>query len=306
VPSPTRTDRDRAEPVLPGGSAAADGSDPPAPDQAGRAGSGDGMGAATGSARQMVLRWLGLALFAAVLGTVFVNLGQWQLHRLEERRSTNVAIIGAERAPVVPFTEYFTRPITEADQWHRVQIRGTFDAEHQFVVRYRSNGEDSGYEVVTPLRADNGTVVLVDRGFVALAGGAQIPSTAAPPPTGTVTVVGHVRRNENGSSGAVDPAAGQVRLINAPAIARTLPYPIADGYIGLLTIDPPQPAGFVPVQPPELSDGPHFWYAVQWFMFTALGLAGVFVFIRSDLRARRQQRGRPATPAPQPEVAAAP
>jgi flagellar biosynthesis/type III secretory pathway M-ring protein FliF/YscJ len=39
---------------------------------------------------------------------------------------------------------------------------------------------------------------------------------------------------------------------------------------------------------PELSDGPHFWYAVQWFMFTGIGVLGVVVFIRGDLRARRE------------------
>ena len=61
-----------------------------------------------------------------------------------------------------------------------------------------------------------------------------------------------------------------MRLINSDAIAATLPYPIANGYIGLL--DVPARAGkaaFEPIQLPELSEGPHFWYAVQWFMFTA-------------------------------------
>jgi len=250
------------------------------------------------SGRRMVLRWLALAVFAAVLATVFVNLGQWQLRRLEERRASNTATVAAEQTPVVPFTEYFSRPITEADQWHRVEVRGTFDADHQLVVRYRSNGDGSGYEVVTPLRADNGTTVLVDRGFVPLGPGQQIPTAAPAPPTGPVTAVGHVRRNEKGRSGAIVPSQGQVRLINAPAIAATLPYPVADGYVSLLSVDPAQPDGFEPVKPPELSDGPHFWYAVQWFMFTAIGVLGVVVFIRSDLRDRRQGRDRTQTRPP--------
>jgi len=29
---------------------------------------------------------------------------------------------------------------------------------------------------------------------------------------------------------------------------------------------------------------------VQWFMFTAVGVAGIVVFIRTDLRARREER----------------
>lgn len=252
--------------------------------------------------QRMVLRWVGLAVFVVILASVFVNLGQWQLRRLDERRTNNAVTISAERQPVVPFTDYFTRPVTDADQWHRVTVTGTFDADHQYVVRYRSNGDRSGYEIATPLRTADGTTVLVDRGFVSLAPGTPIPSTAPAPPAGTVTVVGHVRRNENGRTGATTPNQGQVRLINAPKIAETLPYPVADGYIGLITVDPAQSDGFVAVELPELSDGPHFWYAMQWFMFTVIGVLGMIVFVRSDLRDRRlaaQQAARLQTRSPE-------
>jgi cytochrome oxidase assembly protein ShyY1 len=39
---------------------------------------------------------------------------------------------------------------------------------------------------------------------------------------------------------------------------------------------------------PDLSEGPHFWYAVQWFLFSLFAVAGIVLFIRSDLRARRE------------------
>ena len=239
--------------------------------------------------------------FVAVLGTVFVNLGEWQLDRLAQRQQRNTDTVANERNPVVGYEQVFTRPILERDQWQRVEARGSFDAEHQFVLRYRSNGDEGGgYELVTPLRTASGTV-LVDRGFVALAKGQPIPSAAAAPapPAGEVTVMGHVRRDEEGRRSAVTPVDGQMRLINSAAIAATLPYPVANGYIGLLTVDPPQTGDLQPVQLPEISDGPHFWYAVQWFMFTALGLAGVVVFIRGDLKARRAARAAAAGAAPQ-------
>lgn len=228
-------------------------------------------------------------VFVAVLGTVFVNLGEWQLDRLDQRQQRNRDTLANEANPVLPFEQVFTRPIAESDQWQRVEARGTFDPEHQYVLRYRSNGGANGYEVVTPLRTPAGTV-LVDRGFVRLAKGEPIPATAPPPPGGEVTVVGHVRRDERGRGAATRPVDGQMRLISSGAIAGTLPYPVVNGYIGLLSVDPPQTGGFEPVLLPEISDGPHFWYAVQWFMFTAIGLAGVVVFIRGDLRLRRQQR----------------
>jgi cytochrome oxidase assembly protein ShyY1 len=239
--------------------------------------------------RRLWLRWGLLIVFVAVLGVVFVNLGEWQLDRLAQRRERNATTITNEQKPVRPYEQVFTRPIIDADQWQRVEARGTFDAAHQFIVRYRSNGNLDGYEVVTPLRTASG-VVLVDRGFIQLQRGTQIPSAAPAPPAGGVTVVGHVRRSEKGRRAATTPVGNQMRLINSDAIAATLPYPIKSGYIGLLTVQPEQVGGFQPIQLPDLSEGPHFWYAVQWFMFTAVGGAGIVVFIRGDLRARREER----------------
>jgi cytochrome oxidase assembly protein ShyY1 len=219
---------------------------------------------------------------------VFVNLGGWQLDRLAQRKARNATTLTNEARPIVPFTEVFTRPILDADQWQRVEARGTFDADHQFVVRYRSDGDAEGYEVVTPLRTEAG-VLLVDRGLVSVGQRSQIPTMAPRPPTGVVTLIGHVRRNEQGRRNAMTPVNGQMRLINSDAIAATLPYPVLNGYVGLLTVDPAQSGDFRPISLPDLSNGPHFWYAVQWFMFAGIGIAGIVVFIRSDLRTRREE-----------------
>ena len=237
--------------------------------------------------RRLWLRWASLVVFVVALGLVFVNLAQWQLDRLDQRRARNEAILANEKRPVRPLAEVFTRPVTDADQWQRVEAQGTFDAEHQFVLRYRRNGGAEGYEVVTPLRTGAG-VVLVDRGFVE-ASSSQIPRVAPPPPAGEVTVIGHVRRNEQGRRAATTPVDGQMRLVNSDAVAAVLGYPVLNGYLGLLQVTPAQSGGLVPVELPEISEGPHFWYAVQWFLFTGMAVAGIVVFIRGDLRARREE-----------------
>lgn len=235
-----------------------------------------------------------LVVFVSVLAVVFVNLGEWQLRRLDQREARNATTIANEQAPVKPYEQVFTRDLGDADQWQRVTATGTFDAEHQFVVRNRTNGDDRGYEIVTPLRTATG-VVLVDRGFITLTPGTGIPTTAPPPPSGAVTVLGHVRRNEQGRSGAIQPVDGSVRLVNSDALQSALPYPVPDGYISALETTPPQSTDLVPIASPELSSGPHFWYAMQWFMFTGIGILGIVVFIRSDLRDRRTARARART-----------
>lgn len=241
------------------------------------------------------MRWALLIVFVLALAFAFVNLGEWQLDRLAQRQERNATTVANEQAPVQPYQQVFTHELTDADQWQRVTATGTFDAAHQLVVRNRTNGDDRGYEVVTPLRTPDGAV-LVDRGFIAVAPGTGIPSAGPPPPAGTVTVVGYARRDEQGRTGAITPAQGSVRLINSEALEPTLGYPVVNGFLSATQVTPAQQGEFVPVAPPELSNGPHFWYAMQWFMFAGIGVAGIVVFIRSDLRDRRAARARSAAP----------
>lgn len=240
------------------------------------------------------VRWLALVLFVAFLGVVFVNLGEWQLRRLHQRRADNQVIRTNEAAPVADFNQVFNHPIGDHDEWRRVRVRGTFDASHEYVIRYRDNGGTDGYEVVTPLRTDSGRTVLIDRGFVALSGAQQIPNTAPAPPSGTVTIVGRVRQNETGRDSATVPVDGHARLINSDTIGANLHTPVVNGYIDVLTMRPRDTLKTQTIDLPVLNDGPHFWYAVQWFMFTGMGALGVVVFIRGDLRDRRERREREA------------
>lgn len=241
--------------------------------------------------RRLWPRWVALAVLVVTLVIAFVNLGYWQLDRLEQRRERNEAVAVHENAPVLEWSEVFGPEITEADQWQRVRVSGVFDGEHQFVVRYRSNNGQSGYEILTPLRTEDGRHLLVNRGFGVRPSDQDFPTTAPPAPTGQVTIVGHVRRNERGPENAAVPVNGLVRLINSDAIAQALPYPLVNGYVGVLELTPPSGGDLVPVMPPELTEGNHLSYAVQWFMFSAMAAVGLVVLIRSDIRARRATKG---------------
>lgn len=259
------------------------------------------MGAAPTRGRRW-LRWLVLAAFVVALAIAFVNLGFWQLARLDQRRAANNTVLGHENSAIADFSTVFTRPITEADQWQRVRVSGTFDAAHQFLVRYRSNGPESGFEVVTPLRTPEGTWVLVDRGFIAKPADRDYPAVLPSPPAGEVRIVGHVRRDEQGSPEAMTPLppTNTVRLVNSAALGATLPYPVVNGYLSVVEISPAQDGGLVPVRPPELTEGNHFSYAIQWFTFAAMAGLGLVLLIRSDLRATKLAATSPQNPGGDP------
>ena len=143
------------------------------------------------------------------------------------------------------------------------------------------------------LPASDGRTILIDRGFIARSAGQDFPSSVAPPPTGQVTIVGHVRRNEQGADTATTPAAGSVRLINSDAIAKASGLTLVSGYIGVLEMTPAQ-AGYEPIATPPLDEGPHLSYALQWFTFSLIALGGLIVFIRNDIRDRKKALARAA------------
>lgn len=239
----------------------------------------------------MWVRWVVLGVFVALVGAVFVRLGEWQLHRLDQRRETNARIVKHQGEPVRAFDEVFTRAITDDDQWQRVSVTGTYDAEHSLRVRYRNVNDTPGMEVVTPLVTQSGRTVLIDRGFVPKPSDrpeADLPTT----PSGTVTVVGYVRRSEIGKSTATKPVEGNVRLINAPAIGRELGLDLADGYLQQISATPADARELTPVPVPQLDEGPHFSYAVQWFLFTVIAVGGAALLVRGDLKDRRKRQAR--------------
>ena len=248
---------------------------------------------------RQVKRWIAMGVFAAVLATVFVMLGQWQLRRLDERRENN-AVVEAHRAlPVVSYDEVMTGVIDDADQWYRVSATGTYTGE-QFQVRYRSLDGAYGSEAVAVLDTTQGESLLINRGFLVRQPG--YPDGALPaPPEGEVTVTGFVRRNDRGDEGAMTPHENQIRLISSEALGTALGRDVVNGYVALLESTPSETDVLRPLGEPDLDEGPHLSYALQWFAFTLIGVVGMVVLVRADLRDRREARGQtPQQTATQP------
>jgi cytochrome oxidase assembly protein ShyY1 len=102
-----------------------------------------------------------------------------------------------------------------------------------------------------------------------------------------VSIVGHVRRNEQGRDTAITPAGGSVMLINSDAIAAASGLTLVNGSIGVLEMTPAQ-QGFEPVATPPLDEGPHLSYALQWFTFALMTLIIYPLILRR--RAREIER----------------
>lgn len=250
------------------------------------------------ASRRTAVRWISLIIFAIVMATLFIQLGQWQLRRLDERRANNTLVEQAENAEIGAWQDFLgDQPPAATDEWRRVRITGTY-LDQQYVVRFRQNDDVRGYEVVTPLRTTDGQIILIDRGFGEVEPGGQMPTTAPPAPTGEVTLVGRVRIDERGGAGEI-PQDGQIRAVNSAAISQDLGLALVSGWVQVDEVPPG--SELVPPPLPTLDEGPHFSYAVQWFSFTLIGVVGVFAFFRADLRDRRRQQARARLAAGSPD-----
>lgn len=234
-------------------------------------------------------RWIGLLLFAVVFAGLCVRLGFWQYHKLDDRQARNALVEKHFRADPVPLDDVLPRGSTVDDdvEWTRVSVVGTYDVDHQATVKFVTRDGAPGADVVTPLRLEGGDAVLVDRGWVATDNTVARPEVPAPP-SGEVTVTGWVRTNSRAGDDAVRVTDGQVRAISSAGFAASVPYPLRDGYLNVRTEDPVAADAPALEPEPELGQGPHFWYAMQWWFFALLAPGGYVWFAVVEARSRRE------------------
>lgn len=214
----------------------------------------------------------GLVLALAAAG-LCVRLGFWQVHRLDERRARNAVIRAARDRPPL---EVVTGLHADSGHERRLHAHGVYDYAHERLWRARTFDGVPGVALITPLRLGDGAAVLVDRGWVASPDAFHVDQRVFREPD-TADVVGIGLRAPR-ARGDVDPATlgDSVRYRLLPFILQQLPPPTAPDRL--------LPPGLLRWPLPELSDGPHLAYAIQWFSF------GVIIVVGSVALVRKQRR----------------
>ncbi len=227
-------------------------------------------------------RWLIATLIVLLAIGVMVRLGVWQLDRLQGRRAANAAIERQISAPPLPLDSRTAATIDPASlTFRRVSLRGTWDYAHEVELRYRSYDGQAGIHLLTPLRLDGGdTYVLVDRGWVPYQQ-ANPEGRSAYRQGERAAIDGLVYESHSQSDPSVEP--GIFSQIDLPAIGAQMPYPLAPYWILRLpsgdNLTPPRSEG-----PPDLSNGSHFAYMIQWWAFAATLLVTYLIFANQSMR----------------------
>jgi cytochrome oxidase assembly protein ShyY1 len=236
-------------------------------------------------------KWIGFHLL--VLGAVvaMINLAFWQLDRLDQRQRFNDQVRANSNQPIGPLDEVLASvDNTSSLEWRRVSVTGTFLPDHQFLVVNRSQNGDTGRNVVEALQLDDGSLVLVNRGFVPVA--SPVPAT----PTDNVEIVGRLRASEVRKTGQPsDTPSGTVAEIRRVEIAVLSPQfdaPVLPMYVEQLTATPRDLPTLQPIVAPTLDEGPHLSYTIQWFVFSVCVLVGWVFAVRRSMAMRAGKAAR--------------
>lgn len=232
--------------------------------------------------------WLLSHVLVAALVVLMINLGFWQLRRLDEKKGFNASVRANQSQPAAPVDDVTGDP--SAIAFRRVTATGTYDVDNEVIIRARSLDERPGVWVVTPLRPRAGEAVLVLRGFVPSQGTLESVPADAKPPSGEVTIEGLLQETQTkGVFGATDPATGRLSnlaRVDVDRIEQQLGYEVNPMYVQL-TSSSPAPAQMPEIVPePALDEGPHLGYAVQWFIFSMIAGVGYPLILRRSARNR--------------------
>ena len=141
-------------------------------------------------------------MFVLILAFGTWWLGQWQFDRLADRKASNQIVRANEHAEPAPVEDVLApgKKVAEDDEWRRVSATGTYAVDDTIIWRYRTPDKAKGVDIVVPLVLEDGTAVLVDRGWLQTESQDEFDDLPAPP-SGEVTITGWVRADGTGDSG---------------------------------------------------------------------------------------------------------
>jgi cytochrome oxidase assembly protein ShyY1 len=247
-------------------------------------------------------RWAGYLALVIVFAIACSALGTWQFNRRAEALAEVARIDANYDAQPVPVAE----ALPELDgfdidqRWQVVALTGEFLHDEEVVVRNRPNAGSTGFEVITPFRLVDGTVFMLDRGWIAQDSDGR-PSEVPPAPDGEVSVTARLKAGEQRIAGRTS-SGSEFATIDLEELAERVGEPSYTGAYGIMIqtgADASEPPLALPR--PVRDEGPHLSYALQWFVFALLAFIALGWFANQERKAlsadAAERSGAPDRPA---------
>ncbi len=241
-----------------------------------------------------------LAILGLLLIVLFAGLGTWQVVRLQWKLALIERVESRVRAaPVSPPPQSRWAQVTkESDEYRHVRVSGHFLYEYTTPVQAVSE-LGAGFWLLTPLCTTDGSVVLVNRGFIPASGKTAAnyparrangdPCAAVEGPPHTLTGLLRIAEPGGGFLRDNDPARNRwfSRDVAAIAAARGLSGSAANGAPVIAPFFVDAARGQDPAEAPDRPVGGltvisfqnnHLVYAVTWYAL-ALMVAGAWWYV---------------------------
>jgi surfeit locus 1 family protein len=227
--------------------------------------------------------WLGLLVPAIIAFAILIGLGVWQVQRKAWKEGLIASLTERLAAPPreLPAAAAWPQLDQASDEYRHVGFNATFDHGHEALVfaaasAFRPDVTSPGYWIFTPAHLADGSIVIVNRGFV--------PDVRRDPGTrsggqiaGPVEITGVMRWPDRHWFTPNDDPAHNLWFARDPAAIAA-----AKGLGGVAPFyveqETPVPPGGLP-QPGKLEvslPDNHLQYAVTWFGLAAV-LAVIFI-----------------------------
>jgi len=229
-------------------------------------------------------KWIAFHLLCLATIVAMINLALWQLRRLDEKRTFNDRVTSHTDADVVPLSKALLTGDLNDLIYRRVEVTGSYLPDHDFTVVGVSQEGSNGVDAVGAIQLADGSVAIVNRGFVA--DGSAVPAE----PTGTVHLVGRLKISQVPGTGEPSDDGSQqltqIRRVDLHALSQQFDQPVLPMYVELLQSDPAEPASVKVIPFPTLDEGPHLSYTVQWIIFSICVAVGWVFAVRKSIRTR--------------------
>ena len=220
--------------------------------------------------------WIISHIFVIALLVSTVNLGFWQLRRFDERKANNAQIMETTGRESVAVNNLSIDRLDKTQSYTPATARGTFDEDRQVYLINRSRDGVPGVEVINSftLETDPVSYVVVNRGYLPRKVFNEGESEIWKPSSKVLEIEGFIMipfldgKLQGDEINRID-----IDLLSDEWGVSLLPIYLQQNQ---------QTSNDWPVQmkPPELTEGSHLSYAVQWFIFTLIGLVGYPLVLR--------------------------
>lgn len=222
------------------------------------------------------LRWIALTLILLFFIYLFLRLSNWQFDRYEQRilrnESTNSALSLAPQK-IDSITQ-----LAALKQWEKIELTGNYLTDESKLVRKQYLENSLGFWVITPFKIENGENILVNRGWIPIGTSASTKEEIPAAPAGIVRIEGFLQPFSESIAQPKDLPLNQVNTIDYKYFG----IDIADNFYVQLAKSSPMDNQVAIIPLPELTNGPHLSYAIQWILFALLLPIGWYVLLKNE------------------------